>query len=548
MATTDRYDVEFRNRLAAALGEAYELRDLLGRGGFAVVYAALDRQLKREVAVKALRPELHELAGVRERFRREAEAVARLRHPHIVPIYAVGEAAGVAYFVMPRITGESLRARLEREGRLPIADVRRILREALEALAIAHRAGIVHRDIKPDNILLDGDEQRVLLTDFGIAKALDADTRGLTQTGAVVGTPQYMSPEQASGERTIDHRSDLYSLGVVAYQMLAGEVPFGGGTVAAILLKHVAEDAPSVTRRRPDCPADLAAAIARCLVKAPEHRWPSAEHLLGVLAAGEARGGETREARRSGGAPLFGVADPVRRFRVLVVAGAALVAAGAVVDALRGVVLVTPLGALVWAFVVAAHYGRLWTAGYSWRDVLARTRGAGPVASPVSLDSAEFGLHVAAIQQARNDRAAILAIVQRAPKAERRQIDDLLPTMDALLARATDVARQLYRVERQIDPGPAEIERRLADTRAEPPSPGREQRLAVLERRRQAVLGLAARRDHVAALLAACLSTIGKVRFELEGVVEAGLSEALARIRAALDEAASRVRETVTGG
>jgi tRNA A-37 threonylcarbamoyl transferase component Bud32 len=545
MATTGNYDPDFRRRLAEALGEGYELQNELGRGGFAFVYAALDRGLKREVAVKALRPELYDAEGVRERFRREAEAVARLRHPHIVPIYAVGEAAGIAYFIMPRIAGESLRARLEREPRLPIAEVRRVLREAAEALAAAHRAGIVHRDIKPDNVLLDGAEQRVLLTDFGIAKALDADTRGLTQTGTVVGTPQYMSPEQASGERQIDHRSDLYSLGVVGYQMLTGEVPFDGHTVAAILVKQVAEAAPTVTRRRPDCPGDLAAAIARCLAKAPEGRWASAEDLLRALTAGEA--GETREVRRSGGAPLFGVADPLRRFRLLVLGCVAVVAGGVAVDVLRGAVLVVPIALLVGGFVVAAHYGRLWTAGYTWRDVVARVTPAGSVPSPVSLDSAEFGPHYAAIQAARNDRAALLGIVQRAPKAERRLIDEVIPTVDALLARTSDVARQLYGLERQMDPGPAEIEGRLAATRAEPPSPGREQRLAVLERRRSAVQGLAARRDQVAALLAAELAAIGKVRFELERAGEAGYGAALSGIRAAMDDAAARARETMTG-
>src|SRR5690349_2263519 len=217
-------DSEQRRRLAQALGPAYELRHVLGRGGFATVHAAFDRSLKRDVAVKVLHPELAGDPAVRERFRREAETVARVRHPHIIPIYAVGESEGLAWYVMPLVAGESLRARLERAGRLTVAEARRILLEAASALAAAHGAGLVHRDVKPDNILLDGPDARVLVTDFGIAKALAPGTDGLTQTGVAIGTPQYMSPEQASGE-AVDQRTDVYALGVVAYQMLAGELP-----------------------------------------------------------------------------------------------------------------------------------------------------------------------------------------------------------------------------------------------------------------------------------------------------------------------------------
>src|SRR6185295_651460 len=192
MATPSVNDPDFHPRLARALGAVYELGDRLGFGGFAQVYAAVDTQLKRDVAVKVLRPELAG-AVVRERFRREAETVARVRHPNIVPIYSVGEGEGLAWYVMPRVTGGSLRARLDREGRLPAAEVRRVLLESASALAVAHRAGLVHRDIKPDNIMLDGDDAHVLLMDFGIAKALGVDAQGLTATGVAIGTPQYMS-------------------------------------------------------------------------------------------------------------------------------------------------------------------------------------------------------------------------------------------------------------------------------------------------------------------------------------------------------------------
>jgi hypothetical protein len=518
-------DTEQRRRLEQALGPAYELRQVLGRGGFATVHAAFDRSLKRDVAVKLLHPELAGDPAVRERFRREAEAVARVRHPHIIPIYAVGEVEGLAWYVMPLVAGESLRARLERVGRLSVTDARRILLEATSALAAAHGAGIVHRDVKPDNILLDGADARVLVTDFGIAKALAPGPDRLTQTGVAIGTPQYMSPEQASGE-PVDQRSDVYALGVVAYQMLTGELPFSAPTVAALLVKQMVEVAPPVTRRRPDCPADLAAAVARCLAKEPAQRWASADHLRRALTEPDT----TREERRS--ARPVAVPEPLLRFRLTVgiaLAGVALLAGA---DLLWHRVLLGPLGFLAAAFVVAARYGTLWTAGYSWRDALRwRTGGAG--GTPVPLDSAEFGPHAAIIQQARNDRAAMLVAIERSPKSERRLVAAVIPAVDVAVARLTEMARQRYGLERQIEPGPAELERRLAATRAEAPSRGRDQRLLVLQRRCEAVRGLEERRDRLVAQFDAAVARIGQLRLAVEDVDVRGMAAALERITTA---------------
>jgi tRNA A-37 threonylcarbamoyl transferase component Bud32 len=511
-------DADFAARLSRALGDGFELRDRLGQGGFAVVYAAFDRQLKRDVAVKVLRDELRDVPAVRERFRREAEAVARLRHPHVIPIYAVGERERIAYFIMPLVDGESLRARLDRERRLPIPEVRRILRECATGLAAAHRAGLVHRDIKPDNIMLDGPEARVLLMDFGIAKAAQAGGETLTQTGVIVGTPQYMSPEQASGDRAIDHRSDLYSLGIVAYQMLAGEVPFTGTTVASVLVKHIAEDAPSVMRARPDCPSDLAAAVARLLEKDPARRWASADDLLRALEEDTGPG----PARRSTGAHLAG--DPLRRFRWVVGFAAAGVAIAATVDVLADRVLVAPLVAVVGVMVVAASYGRLWTAGFGWRDVIGRgsDRAAG---SLTPLDSLEYGPHRDAIRTARNDRSAVVALVQRWPKSERARVGTVTPVIDQLIARASETARQLYALERQVEPGPEEIARRISATQSEPPSPGRTQRLALLERRRATIAALLDRQGAIAAALAAELAGVAALRNAMERVSAGGVGE-----------------------
>ncbi len=279
-----------RDYLQRALGDGFAVRELLGRGGFAEVFAAEDLRLKRMVAIKVLRPDVASPALV-ERFRREAEAAAQLRHPHIVPIYAVGEGVGLAWIIMPLIEGESLRQRLDREGALPVAEAWRITREVAGALAAAHRRGIVHRDIKPDNIMLDGEERRALVMDFGIAKAMGGADEGLTGTGMVIGTAQYMSPEQASGERSIDHRSDQYALAIVAYQMLTGHVPFDGDSFQTIVYRQVAEMPVPVQEVNPAVPPPLAQAITRALAKPPASRYSSSEEF--VRALDEARPAES---------------------------------------------------------------------------------------------------------------------------------------------------------------------------------------------------------------------------------------------------------------
>jgi hypothetical protein len=231
-----------------------------------------------------LPPELAYQREIRERFTREAQTAARLAHPHIVPIHDVGEGGGLVYFVMGLIEGESLGARIRRRSRLPAEEARRIMKETADALSAAHALSVIHRDIKPDNILLEGTRGRVIVTDFGIAKALSATGAAtLTSAGMAIGTPSYMSPEQAAGEREIDGRSDIYSLGVVAFQMLSGELPFNAPTVAGILMKHITEPAPLLHERFPDVPEDLSLAVARCLEKDPENRWPSADALRRAL-------------------------------------------------------------------------------------------------------------------------------------------------------------------------------------------------------------------------------------------------------------------------
>src|SRR5690348_16240313 len=250
----------------------------------AAVFRALDLRLHRRVAIKALPPELAFNADVRTRFLREAQTAAQLSHPNIVPIYTADERGGVVFFVMALVDGESLAARLARQPRLSVDAVRRILVEVADALDYAHSCSVVHRDIKPDNILLDRTTGRAVVTDFGIARAAIGDAR-LTQTGVAVGTPAYMSPEQAMGERDVDGRSDQYSLGIVAYQMLVGQIPFKAANTPAMLVKHLSEIPRPVLESRPDVPAQLAAAVDRALSKKPEDRWPSAGAFRDVLNA-----------------------------------------------------------------------------------------------------------------------------------------------------------------------------------------------------------------------------------------------------------------------
>jgi len=271
-----------RDRVIDALGSQYALEDEIGRGGMSVVYRALDLRLNRMVAVKVLPPDLAHDPALRARFTREAQTAAQLSHAHIVPIYDVGERDGIAWLVMAMLTGGNLGTLLAHEHRLPVEEVRRFTREVADALDYAHQRGVIHRDIKPDNILIDHESGRALVTDFGIAWAMEAASR-LTITGIAVGTPTYMSPEQAVGERTLDGRSDVYSLGVLAYQMLTGRVPFSASNSMALLLKHVTERPRPISELRPDTPPAMVTAIERALMKSPEDRWPTAGTLRDAL-------------------------------------------------------------------------------------------------------------------------------------------------------------------------------------------------------------------------------------------------------------------------
>ena len=284
-------------RLGAALADRYRIERELGQGGMAVVYLAEDVRHHRKVAVKVLHPELSAVLGT-DRFLKEIELTAGLQHPHILPLFDSGTAGGLLYYVMPYVAGESLRARLAREKQLPVADALRIADEVAGALDYAHRHGVVHRDIKPENILLhDG---RALVADFGIALAVQqAGGSRMTQTGMSLGTPQYMSPEQAMGEREITPRSDIYALGCITYEMLAGEPPFTGATAQAIVARVLTETPRPLQAQRHTIPEHVDRVVIQALEKLPADRFGSAAEFAAGLRDATAGGASVRHSSRS---------------------------------------------------------------------------------------------------------------------------------------------------------------------------------------------------------------------------------------------------------
>ena len=277
--------MEIRDQLQRTLGSAYTLERELGGGGMSQVFVATETALGRRVVVKVLPPDRTGDVNI-ERFKREIQVAARLQHAHIVPVLTAGETNGLPYYTMPFVDGESLRARLARQGALSAAETVNILRDVARALAYAHDQGVVHRDIKPDNVMIAGGS--AVVTDFGIAKAISASRTHahgatLTQVGTSIGTPAYMAPEQAAGDPTADHRADLYAFGCMAYEMLTGEPPFVEKSAQQLLAAHMAKDPVPITARRAEISPALAALVTQCLAKDPADRPSAAMDVARVL-------------------------------------------------------------------------------------------------------------------------------------------------------------------------------------------------------------------------------------------------------------------------
>ncbi|HET9707881.1 MAG TPA: protein kinase [Gemmatimonadales bacterium] len=374
---------ELRDRLQAALGSAYRIEQELGGGGMSRVFLAEETALGRRVVVKVLPPEM--AAGVNiERFRREIQLAASLQHPHIVPLHAAGQAGDLFYYTMPLVEGESLRAKLAREGELPVAETVRILRDVADALAYAHAHGVVHRDIKPDNVLISG--QHAVVTDFGVAKAVSAATGAttLTSLGVALGTPAYMAPEQAAADPHVDHRADLYAVGAMAYEMLCGHPPFTGMTPQAMLAAHVTQAPQALTAHRPAVPQALNAIVMRCLEKKPADRVQRADELLGQL---QAMSTPTGGMAPTGTTPVIssGTEAAIRRGHPARVAALFAVAAAALLAVID--LLMVKIGLPGWVFaaaVVLLALGlpiMLITGVLERRRALARTSGSTPLAA-----------------------------------------------------------------------------------------------------------------------------------------------------------------------
>jgi len=521
-------DAELQSHVVRALAPQYEVEKEIGRGGMGIVYRGRDTRLKRPVAIKLLPPELAFRSEIRSRFLREAEMAAQLSHPHIVPIYSVDEREGLVYFVMALVEGGNLGTLISSQGPVPPGDARRILREVGDALAYAHSRNTVHRDIKPDNILIDAATGRTMVTDFGIARAVSEGSESkLTATGIAIGTPAYMSPEQSAGDRDIDGRTDLYALGIVAYQMLCGDLPFNAQSAPALLVKHLSEK-PVPIDQRASVPPDLARAVMLCLEKNPDDRFPDARAFVEALETGAmpnlpARVGSAYPQPAPSWSPP--VADPeaptaeeltrwhdpsVMAFRKAIAPFLFVTGALFTISLIGGPNLL--IISAFWGINVAYKYARLWSDGFDWRDVFKQPRdkmivdvaadtldGAkaifdrdkraevrekarrrrlstgtrSPEAGMRALGPADAaalgsGPHAGTARQAVLDREEILRLVESLPAADRGRIPEVVPTARSLSDSVMGLATALTALDRDAGPTPvAAMDKEIAALEAQ---------------------------------------------------------------------------------
>jgi len=606
-----------RDRVIAAVGEHFLIEAELGRGGMAAVFRALDVRLNRRVAIKVLPPELAFNDAVRKRFLREAQMAARLSHPNIVPIYTVDEKDGLVYFVMALVEGDSVATHLAASGRMPATEVRAIIGAVADALEYAHRQGVVHRDIKPDNILIDRVTRRPMVTDFGIARAA-AEEQRLTVTGMAVGTPAYMSPEQAMGEREVDGRTDIYSLGIVAYQMLAGETPFKATNTPSMLMKHVSEPPPPLMARRPDTPPDLVRAVERSLAKRPEDRWGSAAEMRdAVLSRGENKypeplpaaaprhvpavpapapqlparppaapftpwmfqppEGLTRGALRDWKrdrrqmlrdavklgyqVPQRSVEDKIARFRRRLLGYSATAIMLFAINAVMGGFPWFIFPALGMGVGLMNQLGSLWGDGVPLRRVFFganRRHEADQFPSPAgtqafsgtpAMDLAPpeilDGPHGVAIRRAGASRQVVMDLIGRMTPKEREMLpSDLENTVRALIDRVVSVGTTLHRLDADANGGSlGSLDHRLAQLKAEPSTPERDRRMALLERQRATLGDLLERRSTLLSQFESATVALENLKLDLVRFRSAGVSSALEDVSSATREARAVSRD-----
>lgn len=510
-ARLSQSDAELQSHLVRVLESQYEVEKEIGRGGMGIVYRARDKRLKRPVAIKLLPPELAFRSEIRSRFLREAEMAAQFSHPNIVPIYSVDEREGLVYFVMALVEGENLGTRIATKGPVPPAEARRILREVGDALAYAHSQNTVHRDIKPDNILIDAATGRTMVTDFGIARAVsEGSDSKLTATGIAIGTPAYMSPEQSAGDRDIDGRTDLYALGIVAYQMLCGDLPFNATSAPALLVKHLSER-PVPIDQRAMVPPDLARAVMLCLEKNPDDRFPDARSFVQALETGNVPALPQRQSAAYPQAqPTWTPPanfDPdaptpeeivrwehrtVVKFRKAIAPFLFVTGALYFVNLLGGPNFVWI--SAFWGINIAYQYAKLWSDGFDWRDVFKQPRDKmivdvaaetvesakaiwdpakrteirekarrrrlslesnSPAAGLPKLGGADAaalgsGPHAATARQALLDREEVLRLVESLPASDKSRVPDVGPTARNLADAVLGLATALTAVERDL--------------------------------------------------------------------------------------------------
>jgi serine/threonine protein kinase len=597
-------DQELLARVSRAVEPAYDIERELGRGGSGIVYRATDRRLKRSVALKILPPDLAFRADTRERFMREAETAARLSHPNIVPIFSVDERDGLAWFVMAIVEGENVGERVRSRGAIPFDDVRRIMREVADALAYAHERGVVHRDIKPDNILIDGQTSRALVTDFGIARATTEGESRLTATGTAIGTPAYMSPEQCAGERQLDGRSDLYSLGAVAYYAITGQPPFDGPSTPVIMMKQVTELPKPMSRYRSGIPQDLDAIIMRLLEKDPADRFASGSELIAALDGAPVTparkkksrmdtlgtfsmppmppmfkpvpmmnpswmipGGrmlerhkrhEDRMQRREAKENARPLPDRIRSFRRHL---ASYVGTTTFLFAINAVT-----GPDFWWAVFPAmgmmmglmnEGGGLWAAGARLSDVFGSSKplAAGstnpplPAAAATTPGPGEITAEVLAgprgsvARQAGADRRAIKDLVSRMSKSERDMLPDVEQTAENLYERIAELGRALHRLDAEMDPKKLpELNERISQTEKVEGTEA-DRRLRLLRRQREMMASLLESRDKLAEQYESAGLLLQNLKLDLIRMRSSGLQSGLAEVTSATQEARALSRE-----